>query len=517
MGVSPKVSRSMGVSIGALAGGWRGVRAAGMEGEGKPGIIGATSFPRSQLHHPIRMQDDASDVLIIGAGFSGTAVAVQLLRQATGPLRVRLLNESGRMARGLAYGTDSAEHLLNVPAGNMSALADAPDHFLRYCQWVDARWQAGSFVPRRLYGAYLESLLAAAESSAGPARLQRVVGRALRLEPPGADGLAAVALDDGTVLRAAQVVLAFGHVAPEHPLPEPLRARLGAAYTADPWRQPPAGRIAPDARVLLVGAGLTALDQLVSLDRAGHRGPVLMLSRRGLAPQPHRPQRERPAHPDIAALRARLGPTLRGQLRGLRAAVAAAVATGDDWRDWIGALRPHMPGWWRALSTTERARFVRHLQPHWDTLRHRCAPDAHAVFERWRAEGRLTLMAARVVAVDAAAAGFEVGVRPRGQAALLRLAVDHVVNCTAPSGRLAASPSPLVAAGCVDGLLVPDALGLGLQVDEALRVLGRDGEASRWLSYVGPLLKARDWEATAVPELRQHAAALAQRLLHERA
>jgi uncharacterized NAD(P)/FAD-binding protein YdhS len=452
-------------------------------------------------------------VLVIGAGFSGAATAVQLLRQASTPLQVLLLNESGRMARGLAYGTDSAEHLLNVPAGNMSALADEPDHFLRYCQWVDARWQAGSFVPRRLYGAYLESLLAAAESGAGPARLQRVVGRALRLRPPGADGQAAVELDDGAVLQAGQVVLAFGHVAPAHPLGEAQRALLGTAYTADPWRQPPARCVAPDARVLLVGAGLTALDQLVSLALAGHRGPVTMLSRRGLAPQPHRPQRERPAHPDMAALRARMGPTLRGQLRVLRQAVDAAVAAGDDWRDWIGALRPLMPAWWQSLTPAERARFVRHLQPHWDTLRHRCAPEAHAVFERWRAEGRLALIAGRIAQVAPADAGFHVAVRPRGHDTLRMLAVDHVINCTAPSGRLAASPSPLVAALCADGLVVPDALGLGLTVDEALRVVDQDGRSSPWLSYVGPLLKARDWEATAVPELRRHAAALAQRLV----
>jgi uncharacterized NAD(P)/FAD-binding protein YdhS len=379
---------------------------------------------------------------------------------------------------------------------------------------VDARWQAGSFVPRRLYGAYLESLLAAAESSEGPARLQRVVGRALRLQPPGADGRATVALADGSVLQADQVVLAFGHVAPSHPLGEVQRRLLGTAYTADPWRLPPAGRVAPGARVLLVGAGLTALDQLVSLDRAGHRGPVTMLSRRGLAPQPHRPQRERPAHPDLAALRARMGPSLRGQLRVLRQAIGAAVAAGDDWRDWIGALRPMMPAWWQSLQPAERARFVRHLQPHWDTLRHRCAPEAHAVFERWRGEGRLALMAGRIVdVVPRADAGVDVIVRPRGHDTPRALGVDQVINCTAPSGRLAASPSPLVAAMCADGLVVPDALGLGLQVDGALRVIDHHGRPSPWLSYVGPLLKARDWEATAVPELRRHAAALAQRLV----
>lgn len=454
-------------------------------------------------------------VLIVGAGFSGAATAIELLRQARSPLRVLLLNESGRMARGLAYGTDSLEHVLNVPAGNMSALADDPDNFLRYCRWADPRWHAGSFVPRRLYGAYLESLLATTESAAGPhgARLERLVGRALRVLPPGSDGSRAVLLEDGRQLHARHVVLAFGHVAPEHPFTEAQRQMLGPAYVADPWRAPWAERLARDARVLLVGSGLTALDMLVSLDRAGHRGPVCMLSRRGLAPQPHRQQRERPATPEPGALRERLGPTLRGQVRTLRSTVRAAMASGEDWRDWIAALRPQMPAWWRALPEAERSRFVRHLQPYWDTLRHRCAPEAHAVFERWRAEGRLTLTAGRMAGLQPSpAGGSRVELRPRGQARLAAMEVDCIVNCTTPSGRQAGSASPLVASLCADGLVVPDSLGLGLLVDDEYRVIGRDGQPSPQLRYVGPLLKARDWEATAVPELRQHAAALARLL-----
>jgi uncharacterized NAD(P)/FAD-binding protein YdhS len=461
------------------------------------------------------MSSTTPTVLIVGAGFSGAATAVQLLRRARSPLNVVLLNESGRMARGLAYGTDSLEHVLNVPAGNMSALADDPGNFLRYCQWIDARWHAGSFVPRRIYGAYLESLLAAAESAAGPqgARLQRVVGRALRVQPPAGRAPAVVQLDDGRELTAHHVVLAFGHVAPEHPLDEATRQLLGTAYTGDPWRQPLADRVAPDVSVLLVGAGLTALDMLVSLDRAGHRGPVQLLSRRGLAPQPHRPQRERPSHPDIDTLRAQMGPTLRGQVRALRRAIEAAVAAGDDWRDWIGALRPHTAPWWRGLSAADRRRFLRHLQPHWDTLRHRCAPEAHEVLERWRATGQLTLNAGRIGTLQPApCGGFVLRWRPRGGSGWCEHGVDHVVNCTSPSGRLAGSRSPLVAALCADGLVVPDALGLGLLVADDYRVPDAQGRAADWLHYVGPLLKARDWEATAIPELRQHAAALAQRL-----
>lgn len=42
--------------------------------------------------------------------------------------------------------------------------------------------------------------------------------------------------------------------------------------------------------------------------------------------------------------------------------------------------------------------------------------------------------------------------------------------------------------------------------------MGADGRIVKGLYYVGPWLRARDWEATAVPELRVHAQRLAERL-----
>jgi uncharacterized NAD(P)/FAD-binding protein YdhS len=60
--------------------------------------------------------------------------------------------------------------------------------------------------------------------------------------------------------------------------------------------------------------------------------------------------------------------------------------------------------------------------------------------------------------------------------------------------------------------IATDPLRLGLRVSDDGALVGAGGKASRVMYYVGPLLKARDWEATAVPELRVHAARLAGRL-----
>lgn len=466
-------------------------------------------------------------IAIVGAGFSGAVTAIQLLRHAPPEgLQVVLVNESGRMARGLAYGTHSSAHVLNVPAGNMSALADDAEDFVRYCRWSDPRVEPSSFVSRRLYGAYLEALLSAAELQRDEgATLERIVGRVVGLQVGSqAQGRRAeLLLAQGSSVQADHVVLAFGHFTPLDPLPAAAVAEAGARYIRDPWRPGALRAIAPSDDVLLVGAGLTAVDVALALSGQPRSGRLLSISRRGLAPQSHRksavPQAsQRPGGAaagslDAAALATAMGSSARQQCRVLRAEVREAQARGEDWRDVVGALRPHTAALWQALPTAERARFLRHTRAYWEVLRHRCAPSAHDAYQRLVDAGGLTVQAARIANVQALADGLQVRLRPRDGSAPRELRVHHIINCTGPSADLQRCPSPLVRGLLDSGQLCPDPLGLGLAVNQDYAVLDREGRPSPLLSYIGPLLKARDWEATAVPELRLHARRLARQLL----
>ncbi|MGA7927930.1 MAG: FAD/NAD(P)-binding protein [Candidatus Sulfotelmatobacter sp.] len=111
------------------------------------------------------MIDRTYSVVVVGGGFSGTMLAVNLLRRVPS-LSVAVLEKGPLPGRGLAYGTKHDCHLLNVPAGNMSALPEKPDHFLR---WARANYgqsvQPTSFLPHPLYGQYVSSLL---DEATGP-------------------------------------------------------------------------------------------------------------------------------------------------------------------------------------------------------------------------------------------------------------------------------------------------------------------------------------------------------------
>jgi uncharacterized NAD(P)/FAD-binding protein YdhS len=448
-------------------------------------------------------------VLIIGAGFSGAACAANLLRtRVHGGLHVILVNRSGTMARGLAYGTQSRDHLLNVPAGNMSALPHDPHHFLRFCQRERPDTESDTFVSRRLYGDYLEWMLREAEAEAcawADACLTRIVGEVRHITPDAGSSKVKVTLADGCLLEVDRVVLGFGNLAPR--TPEMLQAIAGSErYVRDPWGENALDALDTAQPIMLLGTGLTAVDVAARLLRRAPAQPLYAVSRRGLLPQAHRDRgASSPPLAVSAPSLAELGATVREQVRALRQCVERAQEQGQDWRDVIASLRPITPAWWQSLSSQERSRFLRHLQPHWDTHRHRMAPAAADAFAVAVRRGCVQPMAGRLVAVDERPCGIDVTLRPRGAVATRRLDVGAIVNCTGPDSDLRRVADPLIRQLLGDGIIAVDSLGLGLDVTYEGAVVDARGAASDLIFYVGPLLKARDWEATAVPELRVHA------------
>lgn len=448
-------------------------------------------------------------LVIIGSGFSGAVTAIEFLRRRQGQDRVIIVNRSGTMARGLAYGTNSSHHLLNVPAGNMTALVDEPDSFLEFCRERHPESGGHSFMPRKLYGEYLHHLLDA-ELKRHSQTARHLVAEVTCLQPAG-NGIR-IHLGSGDVLDADHVVLAFGNFSPRSPAM--MRSpHLQTFYDRDPWSPNRQTKIAPDASVALLGCGLTALDVLTSLKQAEHAGPILMLSRRGLLPTAHR-QLHSHRH-DLSSIEQQLlaeSPSALKYLRSVRNAIKEKEAAGLDWRDVIAALRRATPELWKRLPLTERQRFLRHLQPYWDIHRHRAAPDTYDLFARTLESGRLKTLAGRLISAQRDGDGVLLEIRARKTQQVEQLRVNHIINCTGPDSDLRQTREPLLAQLIESGMLVPDSLGLGLHVDDELAVIDSEGSPSPSLSYVGPMLKAEWWEATAVPELRQHSHKLAVRL-----
>jgi uncharacterized NAD(P)/FAD-binding protein YdhS len=455
-------------------------------------------------------------VLVVGGGFSGVALTCALLRQARQPLNVTLVERRAALGCGVAYGTGHAAHMLNVPAGRMGVDPLDEGGFARHLADQGLAARAHDFVPRAWYAQYLRDALDAAARGAAPGvRWQAHVGDATACDDRG------VRFVSGPALGADAVVLATGHLPPRPPTMQGGPCWTEPGLVPNPWQPGALDRVPAHARVLLLGTGLTALDVLLQLQACGHRGGVTMVSRRGLLPQPHR-SLESPPPGGLVAPDALAGlGHARLLLRGVRALVHHIHGHGHDWRDAIAGLRPATPRLWQHLPERERQRFLRHLQPWWDTHRHRSAPQARATLDGLVASGQVQVRAARLKSLRPAAdGGWQVTLQARGADAVDSSQVGWVINCTGPSSDARNSDDPLLSHLISHGLAVPDTLGLGLCVQPDYRLsTSRVGSGlvglAGGLRYLGPLLKAGWWEAVAVPELRVHADKLAGLLVAE--
>jgi uncharacterized NAD(P)/FAD-binding protein YdhS len=404
-------------------------------------------------------------VVVVGGGAAGVLATRQILR-ATGDDVV--LVEAGEPGGGLAYG-DAARpwHLLNSRAGAMGADPDDPGGF--------ARWTGGDpddFRPRDEYGRYLRAVFDDTGAAFGD-RLTVRRGRAAALSDAG------VVLADGELVRARDVVLATRH-------PD---------YVDDPWRPGALEAIDPHVPVLLIGAGLTAVDAALTLTADGRRdAPVTLVSRRGQLPLTHTVRAAPPAVPALDDC---------GTLRDVVRAVRESAAQAGDWRAVVDGMRPHLDKLWVAFTPAEQDAFLRHLARPWECHRHRMAPPVGTRVAGLRAEGRLEVRAGGLRSLVAPPAGglmaqLEAGAQWFGA----------VVNCAGP-GRLPAAAGTFVGGLLAAGQARVGPHGLGLDIDPSGRLLDTGGRPQRGRWLIGPLRRGAQWETTAVPEIRAQAAALA--------
>jgi uncharacterized NAD(P)/FAD-binding protein YdhS len=396
----------------------------------------------------------------------------------------------------------------------MSAFADDEGDFLRFVQRRDATIQGGSFVPRHLYGDYLEHILLSAQSQCARGTvLAHVADEVIDIEESATGAL--VRLKHGAPLTVDHVVIAAGNYAPTVPALPDRRFLDDPRFVADPWKPLALDGIVGRGPIAIIGTGLTMVDVALDLATRGHAEGMIAISRRGLLPQPHRQGTTPPSYGHLPPDLIGVTPSAATYLRAVRRHVKRLAREGIDWREVVASLRPVTPQLWRALPEPEKARFLRHLRPYWEVHRHRMAPELWATLQTQVSSGQLQVVPARLASIESGTEGLRVIMRRRGALQNETIRVSAVVNCTVPESDVRRLKDPMIGKLLQRGLSSCDAAGLGLRVDQSYRMLRPDGSSLGRLSLTGPLLKGEYWEATAVPELRVHAAKLAERLVEE--
>jgi uncharacterized NAD(P)/FAD-binding protein YdhS len=92
------------------------------------------------------------------------------------------------------------------------------------------------------------------------------------------------------------------------------------------------------------------------------------------------------------------------------------------------------------------------------------------------------------------------------------LAAGWLINATGPGTDITRSADPLLRDTLAQGLARPDPLRLGIDAGPSGAVLDASGTPSSTLFTLGPPLRGLRYETTAIPEIRDQAAALAGHL-----
>jgi uncharacterized NAD(P)/FAD-binding protein YdhS len=451
--------------------------------------------------------------VIVGAGFSGAAVAINLLRLPYGrPARIVLVERGPRMARGAAYAERSHPYLLNVPAGRMSMNSSDPLEFLKFAQQRSPETTADDFLPRSLYGEYLESVLSDADRSSPPhVQLHKVRGDVCAIERTGGTSPFRIELDDKTSFIADDVVLALGNPPPAN-LPGTHALHDSPRYVSDPWSSPPPFQ--PGETALVIGTGLTMADTVIAGSEAANDEVTFhAISRHGMIPPSQ--TAFRPAAgcdgDDTTLLRA-ASLSARRLLHTVRKLTDDVQRRGGDWREAVTSVRNLAPALWQRLPARERQRFLRHARPYWDVHRHRLPQQTLEKLEQLQRHDKLHIHAGRILNFELIGEQTRVSWRLRGGDEIQTMLVDRVVNCTGADYNPTRSREPLMRSLLGQGLAAPDALGLGLRTGAHGAVIDSRNRVSSNLYYIGPMLRADHWECTAAQELRGHAERLAHHL-----
>ncbi|MHC8305578.1 FAD/NAD(P)-binding protein [Pseudomonas sp. PB3P13] len=460
-----------------------------------------------------------ADILIIGGGLSGTMLAAQLVR-LPGKRSVLVIEPRAELGRGEAYSAVELGHTLN---GNAARMSVDPDNADDLTQWLTDYIAAGGwpesdeqhlpvselFPPRGIFGLYVQQRLAEAQAVGvvEGSTIEHVRAEVIDLQTD--DQRCLLTLSNGQQLQGAYAVLATG-MFPAARTAQKESSGVNAA-ALDPWDVAAMRRLDPQSTVLIIGSGLTMVDAVVSLEQAGHRGPIEVFSRHGLLPHV---RRQPPAWVDFLAVDHSIR-TPRQLVRELRRHCRDAIAQGIDWQAPLDTVRAHIGRLWRQATDAQRRQFVRHVRPWWESHHHRSPPLSAALVERLHGEGRLRIQAASFRGLEPTLDhGVSIRVRRRGEADTVVVGGAALINSSGIEYDWRRVARPLPQQLLARGLIQPGPLALGIAAAVDGAVLSADGTLADRLFAMGPPLRGMWWESTAVTDVASQAKALASRLVH---
>ena len=454
-------------------------------------------------------------IAIIGAGFSGCQLAIELMRNGPSPLDISLFDASASFGPGVAFGARHDRLLLNTRVANMSALASDPSHFLRWLWAHDLPEHPAAaippsghaFVARGVYGRYLRDVLDAAEAAAPrDVRLNRIGRGVVGLTDE--HGVLWLKLDDDSTCVADVAVLCIGNLPPRLPRAPGVDAISGAeadrqSLGRGEHRPDPAVRCGP-------GAGQRPDDGRCCDPARRPRPPGSRSWRyRGTACCRRSTRRHGARRPRNGWTGRRPRAACCGRSASRSRVPSAPGSTGGPCSTAGASACPCCGTVCRWSSAGD---FSATCGPSGTSTAIAWRPRSRGQIKEMQASGQLEVRAGTIEAYQAGQDGVAVRFRNRGSRIEVRVVGDWLVSCAGPALDFRHVREPLIQDLLARGLVRPEPLGLGLETTRGLQLVGWNGRPNGSLFALGPLTRGTFWETTGVPEIREQGRALARRL-----
>jgi uncharacterized NAD(P)/FAD-binding protein YdhS len=446
------------------------------------------------------------DIAIVGGGFSGSMLAVQLIKQNQEfPLKIYLIEKNLSVGKGVAYSTHKPYHLLNVRADRMSAFPDQPDHFVNWLKQKNIPLSPSGHMPRKVFGEYIQDIIKSTVNiNHAHSSIEIIYDEANDVEIKNKKGFIHLQ-NQNRQLVADKIILTLGNFPPT---PLPFISSSETRYCGDPWNCDYMAKIKSSDNVLIIGSGLTMIDTCMNLYKANHKGKIFSISHHGYLPIVHNYSKPYPSfYNELEQLTSVLD-----LFKVVRKHISIANNIGIDWRSVVDSLRPHTQELWLKLPVKEKEIFLRSLNRIWSIVRHRIPPEYNQVINKLQLSKQLEIISGKILTAIRLKDKIEFRILRKKESTTETLNVDFIINCTGPQNNYSKLNYPLIKNLLRKKMIQPGPFQLGIDAYAEGKI---KGENEGVLYTMGPPLTGLLFEITAVPELRKQAEALASKLIFE--
>jgi uncharacterized NAD(P)/FAD-binding protein YdhS len=441
-------------------------------------------------------------ITIIGAGVSGTLLAIKLIRQhkGEGELTINIVErEYDKFNKGVAYSTTEMSHVLNVRASAMSIYKCNPGHFEQWLIKKNYGYKGPDFVPRMIFAEYVKSEFDKAVSGkSSKIYINMIIDEAIDIQRR--DETPVIKFKSGRFLYTDIVVFALGHISVSEI--DTLKYSNIYKYFRTPWDNTIYDKIDQTDDVLLIGSGLTTDDVILSLHSRKHDGKIYSLSRSGMQPLPHETFDAYPGFNDeLKDL----------DINGIFKVVRKHLQLAKNPRAVIDSLRPFTQTIWQSLSATDKSRFLRHLNKYWNVIRHRMPEKNYNLIKELQ-KSQLDFITGNIVSIED---GRRIKVTYFNKTTRVNdeIYVDAIINCIGPESNYKRLNMPLIQNLFERGTIKQNETGISIKTD-GWHIVDVDNKPNQQLLAIGPLLKGELFESTAVPELKIQSSQMAEYILN---